>query len=98
MVDDLRDLGFLEDQALETLSQSNNNLEVTVDILMQPLDNTTTRVCFDESVRFDENVRQDETRFRQGLLLYHNLWTLIVTSSPLCSIKSPTHSRISRIP
>ncbi len=96
------DLGFLEDQALKALSQSNNNLEVTADILMQPLDNTTTRVRFDESVRFDENVRQDETRFRQGLLVYHNRWTLIVTrfvtSSPLCSIKSPTHSRISRIP
>jgi imidazoleglycerol phosphate dehydratase HisB len=31
---------------------------------MKPLDNTTTRVRFDESVRFDVNVRPDETRIR----------------------------------
>ncbi len=28
------------------------------------MDNTTTRVRFDESVRFDASVRPDETRFR----------------------------------
>ena len=31
---------------------------------MKPLDNTTTRVRFDESVRFDASVRPDETRLR----------------------------------
>jgi hypothetical protein len=56
MVDKLRELRFLEDQARQALSQSNNNLAVTADILMKPLDNTTTRV------RFDENVRPEETR------------------------------------
>ncbi len=58
LVDTLRELGFLEDQARQALSQSNNNLAVAADVLMQPLDNTTPRV------RFDESVRLDETRIR----------------------------------
>ena len=58
MVAELRELGFLEDQARKALSQSNNNLAVAADILMKPLDNTTTRV------RFDESIRPDETRLR----------------------------------
>jgi hypothetical protein len=41
MVNTLRELGFLEDQARQGLSQSNNNLAVTADILTKPLDNTT---------------------------------------------------------
>ncbi len=31
---------------------------------MKPLDNSTTQVRFDESVRFDVSVRPDETRLR----------------------------------
>ena len=58
MVAELRELGFLEDQARKALSQSNNNLAVAADILMKPLDNTTTRV------RFDESICPDETRLR----------------------------------
>jgi hypothetical protein len=42
------------DQTRQVLSQSNNNLTVTVDILMKPLDNTTPRVLFDERLRLDE--------------------------------------------
>jgi hypothetical protein len=58
LVDSLRELGFLEDQARQAFSQSNNNLAVAADIVMQSLDNTTPRV------RFDESVRLDETRLR----------------------------------
>jgi hypothetical protein len=35
---------------------------------MKPLDNTTTRVRFDDSVRLDESVRPDETRLRVPLM------------------------------
>ncbi len=64
LVDTLREVVFLEDQSRQTLSQSNNNLAVVAYILMKPLDNTTPRVRFDDSVRFDEIVRLDETRLR----------------------------------
>ncbi len=49
MVSEFRELG-LEDQVRKSLSQSNNNLAVAADILMKPLDNTTTRVSFDENI------------------------------------------------
>jgi hypothetical protein len=42
MVDELRELGFLEDQARKAPSQSNNNLAAATDILMKPLDNTNS--------------------------------------------------------
>ena len=49
MVAELRHLGFSEDQARETFSQSNNNLSDVADIVMTPLDTTNTRVRFDDT-------------------------------------------------
>jgi hypothetical protein len=64
MVDTFRELCFLEDQTRQVPSQSNNNVAVSADILMKPLDNTTPRVRFDDSLRFDESVRLDGTQLR----------------------------------
>ena len=75
MVAELRELGFLEDQARNALSQSNNNLAVAADILMKPLDNTTTRV------RFDESIRPDETRLRVPVMSSGVWWIHIHTTS-----------------
>ena len=97
MVDTLRELGFLEDQARQTLSQSNNNLVVTPDILMKPLDNTTTRVRFDDSVRFDECVRLDETRLRVPVLPVQTLGHIQHTCEALSETHTMAHHRCWRL-